>query len=180
MKRKLIIAASSLLMIVGGLTLVNSLTVGQVAPDLNIRDSNDNPATLSGVGFGSKVLTIIYPSSDASDVADKLSDALKAKNFSRAKYSGVGIANMKDSSAPNALIRSIARSKEKKYGATVLTDPDGTTATTWGLGNCKGQSVVVILGADKKVKFVQKFSKKNPPTQEVIDSVVALVEGLVK
>jgi len=180
MKRKLIIAVSSLFILIGGLTIVNSLSVGQVAPDLNIRDSSDNPATLSSVGFGSKVLTVIYPSSDASDVADKLSDALKAKNFPRAKYSGVGIANMKDSNAPNSIIRSIARSKEKKYGATVLTDPDGTTATTWGLGNCKGQSVVVILGADKKVKFVQKFSKKNPPSEDVINQVVALVEGLVK
>ncbi|MCL1865530.1 MAG: YtfJ family protein [Spirochaetes bacterium] len=178
MKRKLIITVSSIFIILGGFTLVNSLSVGQVAPNLNIRDADDKPATIPD--YGTKVLTIIYPSSDVSDVCDPISDALKAKNYPKAKYAGIGIANMKDSTAPDWLIRKIVRGKIQKYSAVILTDPDLTTATTWGLGNCKGQSVVVVIGADKKVKYINKFNKKNVPTQSDIDSVVSLVDGLVK
>jgi predicted transcriptional regulator len=178
MKRKLLIAVSSVFIIVCGFTFVHSLTVGQVAPNLTVRDENDQPATLPG--YGSKVLTIIYPSSDVSDVCDPISDALKAKEFPKTKNLGIGIANMKDSFAPDWLIRKIVKGKIAKYKATILTDPDLTTATTWELGNCKGKSVLIILGADKKVKFIKKFDSKNKPTQADIDTVVNLVEGLVK
>ena len=175
MKHKLIIAVSSIFIVIGGFTLVNSLSVGQVAPNLTLKNG-ENTSTIPG--YGTKVLTIIYSTAKASDFCDPVSDALKAKGFHKAKYEGVGIANMKDSSGvPDFVIESSVKSKRKKYGATILTDADGITSTTWGLGDCKGKSVMVILGADKKVKYIKTFSSN--ATQSDIDTVVPLVEGLV-
>jgi predicted transcriptional regulator len=176
MKRKLLIVVSSLLVIMGGVTLVNSLSVGQVAPNLTLKNG-DNTSTIPG--YGTKVLTVIYATVKGSDFCDPISNALKAKGFPKAKYEGVGIANMKDSSGvPDFVIEKSVKKKRAQFGAVVLTDADGLTSQTWGLGDCKGKSVLVVLGADKKVKFVKAYSGKAP--QGDVDAVVALVEGLVK
>ena len=175
MKRKLIIAVSSIFILVSAFTLLNALSVGQVAPNLTLKNG-DNTSTIPG--YGTKVLTIIYPTSATSEFCDPVSDALKAKGFPKAKYEGVGIVNMKDSTAPNFLIEGKVKDKRKKYGAVILTDADGLTAKEWGLGECKGKSVMVILGADKKVKYIKAYTGK--ATQNDIDTVVSLVEGLVK
>jgi len=178
MKRNFIVVMGSVLITLAGFIAVNALSVNQVASNLNIRDANDQPATIPD--FGSKVLTIIYGDSDASDISDPISDALKAKNFPESKNRGIGIANLKDSPAPNWLIRKIVQSKIKKYQATILTDVDLTVANSWGLGNCNNKSVFIILGKDKKVKYLKYFDKKNLPTQGDIDFVVNLVQGLLK
>ena len=176
MKRKLIIAVSSIFILVSAFTLLNALSVGQVAPNLTLKNG-ENTSTIPG--YGTKVLTIIYTTVKASDFCDPVSDAIKAKGFPKAKYEGIGIANMKDSSGvPDFMIERSVKKKRAQYGATILTDADGITSQEWGLGDCKGKSVMVILGADKKVKFIKTFSSK--ATQSDIDTVVPLVEGLVK
>jgi len=176
MKRKLIIAVSSIFIVIGGFTLVNSLSVGQVAPNLTLKNGD---VTSTIPGYGTKVLTIIYTTVKASDYCDPVSNAIKAKGFPKAKYEGVGIANMKDSSGvPDFMIERSVKKKRAQYGAVILTDADGLTAKEWGLGDCKGKSVMVILGADKKVKYIKTYS--SVATQSDIDTVVPLVEGLVK
>lgn len=178
MKRNLIALTGSLLITLFGFIAVNALSVGQVVSNLNIKDANDQPATIPD--FGSKVLTIVYGDSDASDYSDPISDALKAKNFPESKNRGIGIANLKDSPVPNWLIRKIVQSKIKKYQATILTDVDLTVANSWGLGSCNNKSVFIILGKDKKIKYIKYFDKKNRPNQGDIDTVVNLVDSLVK
>ena len=176
MKNKLIIAVSSIFIIMSAFTILNALSVGQVASNLTLKNG-DNTSSIPG--YGTKVLTIVYTTSKASDFCDPVNDALKAKNFPKAKYEGVGIANMKDSSGvPDWIIESAVKKKRAKYGAVILTDADGLTSKEWGLGDCKGKSVMVILGADKKVKYVKAYTGK--ATQSDIDTVVGLVEGLVQ
>ena len=175
MKRKLIVAVSSIFIVIGGFTLVNSLSVGQVAPNLTLKNGEAN-STIPG--YGTKVLTIIYSTADASDYCDPVSNAIKAKNFPKNKYEGIGIANMKDSTGvPDFVIEKSVKKKRAQFNAVILTDADGVTAKEWGLGDCKGKSVMVILGADKKVKYVKTYS--SVATASDIQTVVPLVEGLV-
>lgn len=178
MKRNLIVLTGSLLITLAGFIAVNALSVGQAVSNVNIKDANDQPASIPD--FGAKVLTIVYGDSDASDYSDPISDALKAKNFPESKDRGIGIANLKDSPAPNWIIRKIVQSKIKKYNATILTDVDLTFANSWGLGDCNNKSVFIVLGKDKKIKYVKYFTKNNLPTKGDIDTVVNLVETLIK
>jgi len=178
MKRNFIVVMGSVLITLAGFIAVQALSAGQVVSNVNIKDANDQPATIPD--FGSKVLNIVYGDSDASDYSDPISDALKAKKFPESKNRGIGIANLKDSPVPNWVIRKLVQSKIKKYQATILTDVDLTVPNSWGLGNCNNKSVFIILGKDKKIKYIKYFDKNNKPTQNDINTVVALVEGLVK
>nr|MBP6290955.1 hypothetical protein [Spirochaetota bacterium] len=92
------------------------------------------------------------------------------------KYEGFGIANLKDSKAPNFLIRKIIQGKIKKYNTTILTDPDLILAKAWDLGDCNNTSVVMFIGKDMKVKYVYKGAVRG----EEINKVVKMVEDLIK
>lgn len=152
---------------------VNAASVGQTLINVQVRDSNDNPSWI--YGFGKKLITVFYTDPDVKDVVDPLADAIKAKNYSRAKYRGVGIVNMKDTWLPNAAIRMAVRSKEKKYDTQILTDPDRLLKTKWGLGNCNGYSVIIIVGKDKKVKFIKKVSSQSQ-SRAIISQVIQIIE----
>lgn len=173
MKRIFSVVMGCALITIACAVAVNALSVNQTISNLNIRDANDNPASLPA--FGSKVLTIFYNDAEASDISDPISDALKAQNFPESKTLGIGIANLKDSAAPNWLIRKMVQRKIAKYNATILTDVDNTVANVWGLGSCDNKSICVIIGKDKKVKYMKYFDKHNPATQGDINTIVSLV-----
>jgi len=165
-------------LMVAGTSALNAISVNQTLSNLTIRDANDNPTTIPD--FGSKVLTIFYNDAEASDLSDPMADALKAKNFPASKNRGIGIANLEESVAPNWLIRKIVRKKIAKYNSTILTDVDRTVAKSWGLGYTNNKSICIIIGKDKKVKYVKYMDKKHPATQDDINYVVSVVEKLVK
>lgn len=178
MKRNLIVVLGSVLITLAGFIAVNALSVGQEVANVNIKDANNNPATIPD--FGSKVLTIVYGDKEAADFSDPISDALKAKNFPESKQRGIGIANLKDSFAPDSVIRMMVRRKIEKYKVTVLTDVDNTFPNSWQIGNCNNRSVFIIVGKDKKIKYIKAFDKNNKPNQADIDYVVSLVSSLIK
>ncbi len=178
MKRNLIIVMGSLLITLAGFVAVNALSVGQDVSNPTIKDANNQPATIPD--FGAKVLTIVYSDKEAADFSDPISDALKAKKFPETKQRGLGIANLKDSFAPDSVIRYMVRKKIEQYNVTVLTDVDLTFAKSWDLGNCNNKSVFLVIGKDKKVKYVKAFDKNNKPNQGDIDAVVNIVTALTK
>ncbi len=155
-----------------------ALSVNQSLSNLSIKDANDQPASIPD--FGAKVLTIFYNDAEASDLSDPMSDALKAKNYPETKTRGIGIANLKDSVAPNWLIRKIVKSKIAKYNSTILTDSDLTVARSWGLGDCNNKSICIVIGKDSKVKYMKFMDKYHPASQADIDQVVKVVGDLVK
>ena len=157
---------------------VKAASVGQVVDNPQIRDANDNPATIPD--FGTHVVGLTYANTGAADLGDPLADAIKAKNYDKAVYRGLGVANLKDSPIPNFLIRKIVRGKIEKYKATVLTDVDLTLPKAWGLGDCNDKSVFVIVGKDKKIKYLRYTDKKTPWTPAEISSVIKLIDDLVK
>ena len=71
---------------------------------------------------------------------------------------GFGIVNLKDSwyPVPNSTIRSMARKRTEKNGATVITDPDRTLAQKWGLGDCNNQFVLMIVSKEGELVFLRK------------------------
>ncbi len=156
---------------------VNAASVGQELSNPQIRDADDNPATIPD--FGTHVITLTYADSSVSDLGDPINDAVKAKKYSKDVYRGLGIANMKDSTAPNFVIRKIVKGKIEKYKSTILTDADLTLAKAWGLGNCKGKSVYVVIGKDKKLKYIRYTDKNNPWTKADIDAVLKMLDEMI-
>jgi predicted transcriptional regulator len=148
--------------------------IGAEAKGLELRDANDKPATIPD--FGSKVLAIFYTDADVADMNDPLADKLKEIKLDESVYRGLGIVNLKDSKAPNFVIRGVVRGKIEKYKSIILTDPNHALADGWSLGDCNNTSVIVVLGKDKKVRHVQR----GPVRGKDIDTIVALIEQLMK
>ncbi len=152
------------------------LKVGDKAPDFKLKDAlEDKDFSLSSPELAGKVLYIVYASTSAADDNDHVSEALKAdKDLDRLKnenkYRGVGIANQKDSGVPNFVIKSVAKSKQKKTGAVVLLDSDFTIGNTWGAP--KKIATSIILDKDRIVRYI--YSGKTPA--ENIPKIIALIK----
>ncbi len=157
-----------------GVAVAYALTVGQTVQNVELRDAKNNPTMIPLLG--TKLVSIFYNDADAADLNDPLADALKAKGFPKDKYEGMGIANLKDSKAPNFIIRKIIQGKIEKYNSIILTDPDLILAKAWDLGDCNNTSVVIFIGKDMKVKYVHKGAVRGAE----IDKVVKMVEDLIK
>ena len=148
-------------------------SIGEQLSNTTIRDANDAPATLPGLG--QKVLAIFYTDPDVSDLNDPFADKLKAANLDKSVYQGIGIADLKDTWLPNSAVRMIVRKKIEKYNATILTDPSHLLSDAWKLGDCNDQSVVIVLDKHATVQFV----KKGAMSQAEMDSTFALVQKLM-
>lgn len=148
--------------------------VGTTVNKQVLNDPNDNPKVLPFLG--EKVLAIFYTDPDEKDVNDPLSDAIKAKNFPKDKYAGIGIANCKDTWIPDAAIRMKARQKEKQFpGSIVLLDTKKILSGSWGLGDCNNMGVVIIVGKDSKIKYI-KYVKSQEESKSIIPAVLKVIE----
>lgn len=148
--------------------------VGAELSKATIRDGDDASAEIPGLG--ERVLLVLYTDPDVADQNDAFADAVKAENLDRSRFQSVGVANMKDAPAkPNWIIRSIVRGKVKKYKVTILTDPDRSLIAQWDLGDCNNKSVALIIGKDKKLKYI----KKGQLSADEIKSTVELLKKVI-
>jgi len=162
----------SLALLVSPATL--AADVGSKVQNVNIRDANNNPATIPSLG--SKVLAIFYTDPDVSDQNDPFADVLKAADLPDDKYQGIGIANLAEAPLkPNSLIRMIIRKKIAKYDSTILTDPDRTLATAWSLGDGNELSIVIIIDKTGTVKYVKRGQLSASESQ----AGLALIQQLI-
>ena len=152
-------------------------SVGQELANVQIRDANDKPATIPD--FGTHLISLTYSNTNASDLGDPVNDAIKARNYNKDLYRGMGVANLKDSAVPNFIIRKVIKSKIEKYKTTILADPDLTLAKAWNLGNCKDKAVFILIGVDKKIKYIRYTDKNNLWNQAEIDKVLKLMDELL-
>jgi len=172
--RAMIVCTSALLLSILSVQAQQTAAVGKVVSSVKLVDSRNSPMSIPN--FGEKLIVIFYNDPDVKDVNDPLSDALKAKNFSKEKYAGIGIANCKDTWAPNSAIRMMVRKKEKQFpGTLILLDEDLLLAKAWGLGDCDGISVALVIGKDSKIKFVKKIKTKED-SKLLIPTVVKLIQ----
>jgi hypothetical protein len=150
------------------------LVVGKSVSTMQLIDPNDKPKNIPFIG--EKVVMILYTDPDVKDVNDPLSNAVKAKNYSKDSYLGVGIANCKDTWIPNAGIRFKARQKEQQFpGSVILLDEKLLLAKTWVLGNCNESGVVIVIGKDSKVKYL-KTVKSAEESKSIIPVVTKIIE----
>ena len=116
----------SLLLFLGISLVTNKISaqqtafVGKTLTTVQLIDPNDNPKAIPFLG--EKIVVIFYTDPDVKDINDPLSEAIKAKNYPKDKYSGIGIANCKDSWIPNAGVRLKVRQKEKQFPGSIFVD----------------------------------------------------------
>lgn len=171
---KRILFSVLMLACVVGANAQQTAKVGKSVTAVRILDSNGTPKNIPFIG--SKVVTIFYTDPDVKDVNDPLSDALKAKNFSKDQYAGIGIANCKDTWLPNSAIKMKAREKEKQFpGSVVMIDESNVVSIAWGLGVCDGAGVVVVVGKDSKIKFVKTIKSQND-SRAAIQTVLKIIQ----
>lgn len=147
--------------------------VGEVLPDVDLRDAADKPSRIPDLGV--KVLAVFYTDADEADMNDPLADALKARKFDEQVYRGMGVANLADSKAPNFIIRKIIRGKIEKYKSTILTDPGRLLPKAWKLGDCNNTSVFLLI--DRTGKLVHQ--QRGPIRGDDIAKIVELSAKLV-
>jgi hypothetical protein len=157
-----------------GRTVADAATVGQQLSNVEVRDADDRPTWIPD--FGKKLIGIFYNDADEADMNDPLADAITAKDFDESKYKGMGIGDLEDSKLPNFIIRRIAKAKVEKYNTVILTDPKLLLPKAWDLGDCNNTAVFILIGKDKRVKYV----KKGPIRGAEIDAIVKLIEELIR
>ncbi|HEY4787005.1 MAG TPA: YtfJ family protein [Bacteroidales bacterium] len=164
----------TLFLAAGKIVAQQTASVGNIVYGQQLVDPNDNPKAIPFLH--EKVLAVFYTDPDQKDVNDPLSDAIKAKNFPKDKYAGIGIANCKDTWIPDAAIRMKARQKEKQFpGSIILLDTKRILSKAWGLGDCNGLGVVIIIGKDAKIRFI-----KNVKTQEESKAIIPQVLQIIE
>jgi len=177
-KSLVVVFGCAVIAFTAGAGYVNAASVGQVVANVQIKDAEDNPATIPN--FGAKVIGITYANTGAADLGDPIADATQAKKYDKALYTGLGVANLKDSAVPNFIIRKIIKGKIEKYQATILTDVDLTLPKAWGLGDVNDKSVFIVIGKDKKIKFIKFADKKNLWTPAEVSAAIKVIDDLVK
>ena len=175
MRKKTIAVAVAAALVLGATGLL-AAKVGKQLGNVSIKDAEDRPAKIPA--FGQKVLFIIYADTQAADDNDPVAEAVRDLTLDKSKYLGLGIANMKDSWVPDILIRKVIRSKIEQFKRTILADEDHIVVKAWGLGDCDDKSVVLVIGADKKLKYIKKGKVRGAEIQKVIDVIEAEVAKL--
>lgn len=149
--------------------------VGQAVNSLQLIDVYDNPKAMPYIG--QKVISIMYTDPDVKDVNDPLSNAMDAKKYDKTKLCAMGIANCKDTWIPNAGIRMKAKQKQNQFPESViLLDENKTLSGAWQLGNCDETGVVIIIGKDKKIKYIKYVKNKNE-SQAIINEVLSIIDA---
>jgi len=151
---------------------------GQSVKSLTLIDPNDNPAEIPYIG--EKVLMIVYTDPDVKDVNDPLSNSIKAKKFDTSVYSAIGIANCEETWIPNAAIRMKAKQKAEQFeGSVILLDEDKIVEKAWQLGDCNEKGVVIIIGKDKKIKYIKKVETEEE-SKKITPEVIRIIEQEIK
>jgi predicted transcriptional regulator len=150
-----------------------ALEVGQQVANVQVRDADDQPATIPDLG--SKVLALFYTDPDAKDENEPFRELLKANKLDKSQYRGLGVVNLKDSWKPDGIIRSMVRKKIAKFKSLILTDPSHALAKAWKLGDCNDQDLVIIIGRDSKVKYLTRKPMNKDERQKALDLVKSLI-----
>ncbi len=151
---------------------------GQKVEALTLLDPNDQITKIPYVG--EKVLMIVYTDPDVKDINDPLSNSIKQRNFNPSLYSAIGIANCEETWIPNAAIRMKAKQKAEQFeGSVILLDEDRILQKAWQLGDCNEKGVVIIIGKDKKIKYIKKVETKEE-SRKISSEVITIIEQEVK
>lgn len=149
------------------------LMAGMKAPDWSFKDADGNTFTMES--WKGKVLFINYVDPDESDLNEHFTEAMKkAKDQGLLRdetYKGIGIADCKATWKPDALIRTIAGNKAKKYKTTILFDYDASLRNAWGLEADTANAILL-----DKNRVVRVIVRGKVPEKEVASIVQMAID----
>ncbi|MFC1670319.1 YtfJ family protein [Spirochaetota bacterium] len=163
----------------------HAASVGKKVFNVKLADVNRAPKYLPGLG--KKVLAIFYTDPRAKDNNNPLASAIKKAvnqgKILRKDYNGIGLANCAAAwYYPNSAIIKAVREKQRKFPKAIyILDLDYSLAKKWGLNKnrTKKASVLIVIGKDKKIKFI-KYVKSQSQSSGLIKTVVPLLIKLSK
>jgi predicted transcriptional regulator len=150
-----------------------ALMAGMKASDWSLKDSEGKAFSMAS--WAGKVLLINYVDPDESDLNEHFTDAMKkAKDQELLKdetYKGIGIADCKATWKPDALIRTIAGKKAKKYNSIILFDYDASLRNAWSLEVDTANAILL-----DKNRVVRVIVRGKVPESEVASIVQIAID----
>ncbi len=130
--------------------------VGEVVTNVEVLDIDNNPTKLPH--FAQKYLLIFYVDPDRAGQNDEFTEELRSnKSLNSDKLYGFTVLNLLDAPmVPNGLARSIARKRSEATGTTFLLDEKATLSSSWGLGECDNNTVIMIISPAAEILFLSK------------------------
>jgi uncharacterized protein len=175
-KRMMVLSLMGVVLFWSSMASAEALMAGMKAPDWSLKDSEGK--SFSMASWTGKVLLVNYVDPDESDLNEHFTDAMKkAKDQGLLKdetYKGIGIADCKATWKPDALIRTIAGKKAKKYNSIILFDYDASLRNAWGLEVDTANAILL-----DKNRIVRVIVRGKVPESEVA-SIVQIAIDLQK
>ncbi len=107
--------------------------------------------------FGEKHLLIFYVDPDRHKQNEDFTIEIEQNHAAEGdNIEGFGVLNLKDTMLPNGIIRTMARKRTEKNGATVLADHDRILSKAWGLGDCNNKFVLMLVSRDGEMLYLRK------------------------
>lgn len=107
--------------------------------------------------WGEKHLLIFYVDPDRHKQNEDFTIEIEENHVAEGEnIEGFGVLNLKDTMLPNGIVRTMARKRTEKNGATVLADTDRTLAKAWDLGDCNNQFVLMLVSKDGEMLYLRK------------------------
>lgn len=160
---------------VGALLLV--VTLSSQAQELK-KVENVTLETLTGEStalpmWGEKNLLIFYVDPDHANQDMDFADEMEEKHLAAGdNIYGFGVLNLKDAPmVPNGIACSIANSRTKKNGATILADKDRILSKAWGLGDCNNYFVMILVSKEGELVYLHKGKHTEEDKKEFIRAI---------
>mgnify|MGYP003297690982 CR=1 FL=1 len=123
--------------------------------NIELKDLRNNPMKLPF--FGEKNIIFFYIDPDKHKQNEEFTYEMERRHTATGpNIEGFGVLNLKDTMLPSGIVRTMARKRTEKNGATVLADTDRTLAKAWGLGDCNNQFVLMLVSKDGEMLFLRK------------------------
>ncbi|MEG0807493.1 MAG: hypothetical protein RR410_03975 [Alistipes sp.] len=142
------------------LALATSVVSAQEIPhkvkNVEVLNLNGDPCELPH--FGEKNLLIFYVDPDRHKQNQDFTEELEQNHRAASpKIFGFGVMNLKDAPmVPNGMARNMAKKRTEKNGGLVLADENRILSTTWGLGDCNNQFVLMVVSKEGELVFMRK------------------------
>lgn len=159
-----------------GAAIVLAAAIGQVVSTVQIMDAYKKPVSIPHIG--STVVAVFYNDYEGADVNDPCADVLKNAKLDEKKFYSCGIANLKDNPMwlADGIVRLVVKGKVEKYKTDIFIDKNHALKNAWNLGDCDNGSMTIIIGRDRKIKYLKKVTTK-AESAAVAPAVLALIRA---
>ncbi|MBR6759229.1 MAG: hypothetical protein IKM03_02470 [Alistipes sp.] len=122
--------------------------------------------------WGEKNLLIFYVDPDKHSQNHEFTVEMEEKHLAAGEnIYGLGVLNLKDTWLPNGVVRSIARKRTEKNGATIMSDTDRVLAQKWGLGDCNNKFVLLLISKEGELVFCRKGEFTEQDKKEFLEVI---------